>query len=259
VEAKFVREPLLIRYMQPLIAGRRSECFAVIADALSSGLSAEEIVCDVVWPAAMQVERLYEDDRMNLAAHRMACRVNHTVVAQLQPRLTAQPRNGRKAVITSSESGLEELGSQILADLLEASGWEVYLTGGGIPHDEILALIGELRPEAMVIFGTNPDDVPSTRALVDLIREVGVCPNMNVVVGGGIYNRADGLWQEVGADAFAPGPRELCVLLRDLKPRQPHAPRIGVVKKRHRRRKSLGAAAAAIRAAGARVLNVARN
>ena len=30
-------EPFLIRYMQPLLAGRRAECFDLVADAISNG------------------------------------------------------------------------------------------------------------------------------------------------------------------------------------------------------------------------------
>ena len=237
-------EPLLIRYMQPLITGRRAECFALIADALAADMGAEELLCDVVWPAMVQIERLYRDDRVNMATEHMACRINRVVADQLQPRLRTQPANGKRVIVTSAESVQEELGAEIVADLLQADRWDVYLVGGGVPHDEILALVGQHRPEVLLLFGTSPEDVPDTRKLVELIREVGVCPTMNIVVSGGIYNRADGLWQEVGADLFSPEARELRTCLRDLPPRAPHTPRLGVVKKRRRRRKGAGAATA---------------
>ena len=28
-------------------------------------------------------------------------------------------------------------------------------------------------------------------------------PNMQIMVSGGLFNRAEGLWQEIGADSFA--------------------------------------------------------
>ena len=231
-------EPLLIRYMQPLIAGRRAECFSLISDAVATGVSAEEVICDVVWPSMTQVDRLYRDDRINIATEHMACRINRAVADQLQPKLRHEPRNGKRVIITSADGAHEELGAEMVADLLQGDGWEVYLVGGGVPHDEVLAMVGQLRPEILLLFGTRPEDVPDTRRLVELIREVGVCPTMNIVVSGGIYNRADGLWQEVGADVFAATPRDVRTRLRDLAPREPHAPRLAVVKKRRRRRKS---------------------
>lgn len=234
-------EPLLTRYLQPLITGRRAECFALIADALAAGQAAEELICDVVWPAMVQVDRLYRGDRINSAAEHMACRINRAVVGQLQPHLAQSPRNQKRVLVTCGVGDQEELGAGIVADLLQADGWEVFHVGGGVQEDEILTMVGQVRPQVLVLFATRPEDVPETRRLVEMIREVGVCPTMNIVVSGGIYNRADGLWQEVGADLFSPSPRELRAALRDLQPRQPHAPRVAVVKKRRRRRKVAGA------------------
>jgi MerR family transcriptional regulator, light-induced transcriptional regulator len=238
-------ESLLMRYLQPLLAGRRAECFALVEEALAAGAGAEELICDLVWPALAQIDRLYRDDRVNLATEHMACRINRTVVDRLQVTLPRSLPRGKRIIIASADCAQEEVGGEIVADLLQADGWEVFLLGGGVPDDEVLGMVGEVRPDVLLLFGTRPEDVPLTRRLVELIREIGVCPAMNIVVSGGIYNRADGLWQEVGADLFSASLRELRELLRDLPPRRPNAPRVGVVKKRHRRRKGAAAPAAA--------------
>ena len=241
-------ESLLVRYLQPLLAGRRAECFNTIRQATDRGTDAEDLVCDVLWPAMVQVDRLYRDDRVNVATEHMACRINRTLVDQLQGRLTPSPSNGKRVIVTCADSVHEETGAEIAADLLQADGWEVYVLGGGVPHDEILALIGQVRPDVLLVYGTHPEDVPAMRRLVEMIREIGVCPTMNVAVSGGIYNRADGLWQEVGADVFSDSVRELRHILRDLPPRTPNAPRVGLVKKRRRRRKMPAVAETAVAA-----------
>ena len=43
----------------------------------------------------------------------------------------------------------------------------------------------------------------------DTIRGVNACPNMQIVVGGGVFNRAPGLAEEIGADLWATNPMEL--------------------------------------------------
>ncbi len=231
-------EPFLIRYLQPLLAGRRAECFDLITSALRSGSSAEQLICDVVWPAMAQVERLFRDDRINTATEHLASRINRTVADQLQAHLPRANSNGRRVVITCADGPHEELGAQMVADLFQADGWEVYFVGGGVPDDEILAMVGQLRPHVLLIFGAHPEAVPNTRALVERIREVGTCPTMNIVVIGGIFNRAEGLWREVGADAFSDSLRGVLTTANTLGPRVPNTPRVGVVKKRRRRRKS---------------------
>jgi methanogenic corrinoid protein MtbC1 len=230
-------EPLLIRFMQPLLAGRRSECFELIHAALQD-TPAKDLLCDVIWPAVAQVHRLYCDDRVNTAVEHIAVRICRALTDQLQRELPTHPPTGRKAVVACAPGELEELGAQMCADLLQSQGWEICLVGGGVPHDELLALIGQQRPTVLLIFGTTPDEAPSTRALISLVREIGVCPTMNIVTSGGIFNRADGLWQEVGADASYPTARELLRGINDLPPREPRSVRKSIVKQRNRKRKS---------------------
>jgi methanogenic corrinoid protein MtbC1 len=230
-------EPLLTRYMQPLLAGRRAECFSLIADAIDHGHDAEGVAYDVVWPALAQIERLYRDDRVDRAIDNMACRINRTVTDQLQAHLPRRLPNGKRIIISAADEAREEIGAQMLADLLQSDGWDVYLLGAGVPQDELLRLVGQLRPNVLLIYGTQPPEVPGVRRLVELIREIGVCPTMNVVVSGGVFNRVDGLWQEVGADVFAAPPREVVLTINELGPRQPGPRRLGIVKKRRRRRK----------------------
>ena len=131
----------------------------------------------------------------------------------------------------------EELGAQMCADLFEAEGWTVYFLGGGIPNDELLAMVGQLRPDILLIFGTKPAGVPEVRRLIDLIREVGANPTMNIMISGGVFNRAEGLWKEVNADLFASNMTEALKLAAEAQPRQPEIRIPGAPKKRRRRRR----------------------
>lgn len=233
-------EPLLLRYMQPLLAGRRAECFGLIRNAVSRGQDARALISSVVWPAMTQIDRLYRDDVINCVIRNMAARINRAVADQLQPHLPPATPIGKRVLITCAESENEEAGAQMIADLLECSGWEVFFVGGGVPHDEIVAAVGQLRPDVLLIFGTTPQDVPASRRLVEWLREVNTCPTMNIVVSGGVFNRAEGLWREVGADAFCEDSDDVLATLATIAPRTPGAKRSGGVKKRHRKRLGAG-------------------
>lgn len=231
-------EMLLTRYLQPLLAGRRSDCFAMVHEALAAGRPAAELIEHVIWPAMAQVDRLYRDDRINTAHDNIATRINRTVADQLQRALPTSPSNGRRILVTCADEPREELGAQMVADLLQSDGWEVVFVGGGVPHDELVALIGQIRPHALVIFGTQPTSVPAVRQFVMSIREIGICPEMNIIASGGVFNRAEGLWREVGADVFCDGARDILETAATLEPRIPGARPVGLVKKRRRKRKA---------------------
>ena len=57
--------------------------------------------------------------------------------------------------------------------------------------------------------------VPFTRVLIDRLHDIGVCPKLQIVAGGGVFNRADGLAEEIGADLWARTPQELVQTLAE--------------------------------------------
>ena len=224
-------------YMAPLLAGNRMACRKLVQEAAAQADDARTIYHELLWPAMERVTKLYRKDRINAAAESMATRINRAIADQLQLRLQQGEPNGKRILISSAPGEPEELGAQMSADLFEARGWDVYFLGGGVPNDEVLSLVGQLRPHILLIFGTQPGGVPAVRQLVDLIREIGVNPTMNIMVSGGVFNRADGLWTEVHADLFADTAAHAIAVADSAEPRKPEPPRAGPPKKRRRRRK----------------------
>src|SRR5690606_23527276 len=104
---------------------------------------------------------------------------------------------------------------QMTADLLEADGYEVFFAGGGVANDEIVDQIGAINADILCIFGATPSVVPFTRLLIDNLHDTGVCPKLQIAVGGGVFNRAEGLAEEIGADIWASDPAEMVELLNE--------------------------------------------
>lgn len=224
-------------FMTPLLAGNRPACREIIQRELEAATDPTVLHEELIWPAMERVERLFRTDRINAAAEHMAVRILRMVADQLQTRIPVAPSTGRRVIVACADGEPEELGAQITVDLFESRGWQVFFLGGGVPNDEILTLIGQLRPDLLLIFGTQPQGVPGVRKLVDLIRDVGVHPTMNIMVSGGVFNRADGLWKEVNADLFAKNASQAIPLAEASKPREAVLSKAGAPKRRRRRRR----------------------
>ena len=229
--------PVLEEYITPLLAGNRTRCRQLVNEQLDAAVDPTIVYHDMLWPAMERVAKLYRADRINIASESMATRINRSIADQMQLRLTPQPSIGKRIIVMSAPGESEELGAQMSADLFEARGWDVYFLGGGIPNDEILSLVGQLRPDILLVFGTKPSGVPAVRQLIDLIREIGVNPTMNIMVSGGVFGRADALWKEVSADLFTKNAKEAIPMAEQVEPRKPEPPRMGAPKKRRRRRR----------------------
>jgi len=194
---------LFKQYLEHLFLGKRCEARELIFAAQDRGISASRMLQMVVWPAMEQVERLYRENQISRINEHMATRINRMIADQLHGFLARQPKSGRRIVVTCGDGEQGELGAQIAADLFEASGWTVWFLGSGVPNDEILQFVGKVRPDILLVYGTVPVGVPGIRKLIELIRGVGVCQDMQIMVMGGVFNRAEGLSDEVKADLFA--------------------------------------------------------
>jgi MerR family transcriptional regulator, light-induced transcriptional regulator len=202
-------------YLEPLLAGDRNACRVVVDQAINVGISSYDLLTQLVWPTMELLQTLYREDRITITQLNMATRLNRSLTDQICARLSRSEAKDKKVLIFCGDDEPEELGGQITADLFDANGWTVRFAGGGVPEDEVLNLIGEFRPDLLVMFGTLPSGVPAVRKLIDYLREVNSCPEMQVMCCGGIYKRAEGLSEEIGADLYAPDAGEAVKVAND--------------------------------------------
>lgn len=202
--SKIISNTLSQQYLEPLLTGDRQICRLVIEQALAKGISEYDLLIKLIWPTMELIQTLYREDRISQSTLNLATRLNRTITDQLASKLPRAAANGRKVMILCGDDEPEELGGQLCSDLFESDGWTVRFGGGGVPNDEVLKLIGDNRPDLLIMYGTIPAAVPAVRKLIDYLREVNSCPEMQVMCCGGIYKRAEGLAEEIGADLFAP-------------------------------------------------------
>lgn len=203
------RNGIMERFFNSLIGGQRDEARAVVDAAIEADCPAEQIISNLFWPVLDQIQHLHRQDQLSDLAYHYATRLLRQLVGQMQMRLeTGEPREV-KVLVVAGHNEAEELAAQMASDLLEADGYQVYYAGGGIANDEIVAEIGNLKIDKLVVFGAVAATVPETRLLIDRLHDIGVCPQVQIIVGGGIFNRADGLAEEIGADLWAKDPSEL--------------------------------------------------
>lgn len=194
---------ILERYLDSLLKGNRTACRAVIEEALQKGILANSVYMDIIWPIMVEIEKLSREDRITPTQEHMATRINRTIVDQLQNKLPRRPSKSKKIVICCTSAESQELGAQIMADIFESDGWEVRFPGGGLTNDDVLAFVNEYSPDILLIYGTTPKQAPAIRQLIDTIKDINACPSMRIMASGGLFNRAEGLWEEIGADCFA--------------------------------------------------------
>ena len=223
-------------YFQSLLDGDRRQCRALLQQARAEGVTAKDLLLNVIWVCMDQISELFREDRIDFVTEHLAVRINRALADQMQTYLPAAEPSGQKVIVCCSDTEGYELGAQITADLFEADGWEVRFVGSGVPMDELAQLVGQVQPELLVYFGTEPGGIPEVRRTLQMLHRIGASPQTAVLAAGGVFNRAEGLWIEVGADAFAPDARSaLAQARRGITIREHTVPLEGQPKRRRRR------------------------
>lgn len=196
-------------FFEALIAGDRARARLLIADTRKQGLSPEEMVSNLFWPTYTTIDELFRSHQLGCLHHHMAVRLLRVLIDQNAALLNCSATRGKTVFAVCGPNESEELAAQMALDILEGGGFSVAFAGSRIANDEILARVNDEKPDVLLLFASAAEDLPSIRALIDTIREIGSCPNMQIAVGGGVFNRAEGLAEEIGADVWATSPMDL--------------------------------------------------
>ena len=192
-----------------LVSGERRAARDLTEALYAAGIAPETISKDLYWPLLDNIAKMFRKDQLTTLSHHYATRMLRMLVDQAQARYTMAAARGRRIALFCGPNETEELAGQMVADLLEADGYEVTFAGGGVANDEIREELAQREPDVLLLFASSAKDAPFIRELIDTIRENGGHPDMQIVVGGGIFNRAPGLDEEIGADMSANSPRDL--------------------------------------------------
>jgi MerR family transcriptional regulator, light-induced transcriptional regulator len=198
-----IEQETLARYLEPLLRGDRKACRAVVEEILQHGIPTNTVYIHLIWPIMLEIEKLLRNEKITVVQEHLATRINRTIVDQLQNKLPRRASRNKKIVITCAQEELQELGSQMMTDLFESDGWDVKFLGGGLTNDDILSYVNEYGPDILLIYGASPRQAPDIRKMIETVKSVNAWPDMRIMVSGGLFNRAEGLWQEIEADLFA--------------------------------------------------------
>lgn len=197
------------RFFETLITGDRPAARQVILDAYANGYTPTDLYTEVFWPTYQMIDKLHRADQLSNLSQHMASRLLRVLVDQTASRLQQATPKGKRVMCFCGPTEADEMGAQMAVDLLESSGFSVGFGGGGVANDEIMNVVQETQPDVLLMFASAPGDLPNIRELIDQLRENGACPNLQIAVGAGVFARAEGLAEEMGADLWADSPMEM--------------------------------------------------
>lgn len=190
-------------YLQAAIRGERRAAVSLALEAMKRVDDIVDVYVDVFQTSQYAVGRLWETNQITVAEEHMATAITQYAMAQLYQHIEPAKTQSGRMVITGIEGELHQVGPNMVADVMEARGWDVRFLGTNMPHSGILQAIEDQQAETVGISTTILFNLPKAVRLVKAIQEkfAAACPR--IIFGGRAFASAPLLCRELGGSDAA--------------------------------------------------------
>jgi methanogenic corrinoid protein MtbC1 len=204
-------------FVDALLARDSARARRAIEAALDAGAPIPDVYLDVLRPALAEIGHRWAIGELNVAEEHHGTATAQALLETLSARLPRPPPDGRLAVATGTPGEQHVLGLRMVADFLEADGWEVLLLGPGAPAHDLAELVDLERPDVVALSTSTASVLPGVVEVLGALAELR--PRPFVVVGGQYWTRETiPSAAALGADAVVSDPRQLVSILRGCVP-----------------------------------------
>jgi methanogenic corrinoid protein MtbC1 len=201
-------------FLDGLLARDSARARRAVEDALAAGVPVPDIYLDVLDPALREIGHRWAMGTLNVAEEHYATAVAQSILDGLSRRLIRSPKDGRLAVVSGTPEELHALGTRVVADFLEADGWEVLLLGPGAPARDLTALVEQEQPDVVALSTATAGVIGG---VVEVLGSLAALSPRPCIVAGGQFWTAETSPSalEFGADLVLHDPRELVATLHE--------------------------------------------
>ncbi|MBE2315403.1 cobalamin B12-binding domain-containing protein [Solirubrobacter sp. CPCC 204708] len=195
-------------FLDAVLARDSARARRAVEAALDNGTPVPDLYLDVLAPALREVGHKWAMGEINVAEEHYATAVVQSILDGLSRRLQRPPRDGRLAIVTGTPGEQHAVGSRMVADFLEADGWEVMLLGQGVPAVDLVSLVEHEQPDLVALSTATASALDGVAEVLRALRALD--PRPLIVAGGQFWTastRATAL--EFGADHVEQDPRAL--------------------------------------------------
>jgi methanogenic corrinoid protein MtbC1 len=207
-------DPLASEYLDTLLNKSRKEATELILNALNIDYSIKDLYIRVFQPVQHEIGRLWQINEISVAKEHYCTAVTQMIISNLYPYIFSIEKIDKTLIATSIGYDLHEVGIRMVADFFEMEGWNTYYLGANTPPKSIISEIKDKNADLLAVSATLIINVENVQDLIQKIKDENI--EVKVLVGGYPFNLAPNLWQDIGADAFAPDAESAISVAYDL-------------------------------------------
>ncbi|MBB5851257.1 B12-binding domain-containing protein [Amycolatopsis umgeniensis] len=191
------------------VAGDEPAARQAALASFDSGLDTETVLLEVVGGVQREIGDLWATNRLTVAQEHVATAINERVIVALGTAGHRPRPHLPRVTVACVDGDWHVMAARLLAEVLVLRGFRVDYLGGQVPVPYLLAHLRSTGPEVVALSGSLAPRLPAAHEAIRACRSAGAA----VVIGGSAFGPGGRYAPMLGADLWAPGPREAAVEL----------------------------------------------
>ncbi len=198
-----------------ILDGDAKKAHAATQDAIAAGIEPMNVIAESMVPAMDEVGRLFETEEYFVPELLLAGRAMKSAMELLRPLMVASGEKlSAKVVIGTVKGDLHDIGKNIVASMLEGSGFEVIDLGADVSPENFVAAVKERQPHIVCMSALLTVTMPAMKTTIDALESAGVRTQVKVLIGGAPVTSQYA--KEIGADGYSENASGAVSLVKNL-------------------------------------------
>lgn len=200
---------------EAIIAGKQADCAAATERCIAAGMAPADIVNGQMIRAMGEVGKRFEEGRAFVPQLLMAGRAMKAGLALLKPLMVGDASSSvGKVVIGTVKGDLHDIGKNLVASMLEGSGFEVINIGIDVSAERFVDTMKETKADILCMSALLTTTMTYMKDVLDALEKSGIRNSVKVMVGGAPVSQA--FADEIGADGYSDNANSAVALARRL-------------------------------------------
>lgn len=183
-----IKSNIASNFLESLLAGNKTKCSLLANQYLELHVSIMDLYEEVLKNALYTVGQLWETNKISVATEHLATAITEGILNEHFEQLISKKRYNKKVVLTCVENEEHQVGIKMVADVFEMNGWESFFIGTGIPTNQLIGCIHEIKPDLIAISLSVYFNYSNLLKMLRALRSE--FPMLQIIVGGQAFNHA---------------------------------------------------------------------
>lgn len=205
----------LKKLYEAVLNGDSKTAVTITKEAIAENVDPMQLVSQHMIPAMDEVGRRFECSEYFVPELLLSARAMKSALELIRPLLAAsgaQPVG--RVVIGTVKGDLHDIGKNLVASMLEGSGFEVKDLGTDVAPEKFVHAVQENKAQVLCLSALLTVTMPSMKTTIAALENAGIRKQVKVLVGGAPVTAQYA--QQIGADGFGENANSAVTLARKM-------------------------------------------